>query len=176
VTKQNTSKKIKTLSTSAVLTSVALIFSYVEVLVPISIGIPGIKLGLANIVIVMALYTLGPKYAAIINLVRICLSALMFGSIYSMVYALSGGIISFLIMLILKSIKKEGNNVFSIIGVSMAGGVFHNFGQLLASAVVLQTVKILYYFPVLTIAGLITGIVTGFISSLALKNIRYFSK
>jgi len=173
--KQSSSKKIKTLATSAVLTSVALIFSYVEVLVPISIGIPGIKLGLANIVIVMALYTLGPKHAAIINLVRISLSALMFGNAYSIIYALSGGLLSFLVMLLLKNIKKDGKGIFSIVGVSMAGGVFHNLGQLLASAVVLQTVKIMYYFSVLTIAGLITGIFTGFIAALALRNIKYFT-
>jgi len=173
--KQSSSKRIKTLATSAVLTSVALIFSYVEVLVPISIGIPGIKLGLANIVVVMALYTLGQKYAAIINLVRIALSALMFGNAYSIVYALSGGLLSFVVMLLLKNLKKSGTPLFSLVGVSMAGGVFHNFGQLLASAVVLQTVKIMYYFPVLTVAGMITGIITGFIAVMALRNIKYFT-
>lgn len=162
------SKQTKKLATAAVLTTVALIFSYVELLIPISVGIPGIKLGLANIVIVMALYTLGPGYALVVNLVRIALSALLFGNAFSIIYALAGGVLSFLAMLLIKQFS-----CFSIVGVSMAGGVIHNLGQMACAALVMQTAKIFGYFPVLTVAGIITGIFTGLVAALALKNIRY---
>ena len=161
-------KLTKKMATAAVLTSVELIFSYVELLVPISIGIPGIKLGLANIVIVMALYTLGPSYALVINLVRIALSALLFGNAFSAVYALAGGVLSFLAMVLVKHFS-----CFSVTGVSMAGGVIHNLGQIACAAFVMQTAKIFAYFPVLTLAGIITGIFTGLVAGLSLKNIRY---
>ena len=164
-------RSTKKLATGAALTALALIFSYVEFLVPISLGIPGIKLGLANIVVLIAIYSLGSGYGLFINLARIALSALLFGNVFSAIYALSGGLISLAVMLLA---KKAG--VFSVIGVSIAGGVFHNFGQLLIAAIVMQTPKILYYFPVLTIAGLITGILTGFIATLALRALKYLRK
>ena len=164
-------RSTKKLATCAALTALALIFSYVEFLVPISLGIPGIKLGLANIVVLIAIYSLGSGYGLFINLARIALSALLFGNVFSAIYALSGGLLSLAVMLLA---KKAG--VFSVIGVSIAGGVFHNFGQLLIAAIVMQTPKILYYFPVLTIAGLITGILTGFIATLALRALKYLRK
>lgn len=161
-------KRTKKLATCALLTSLALIFSYVEFLLPISIGIPGIKLGLANIVVLISIYTLGAGSGLLINLARICLSALLFGNAFSVLYALAGGLISLGVMLLA---KKAG--VFSVIGVSMAGGVFHNLGQLLVAALVMETGGIFYYFPVLLISGMITGIVTGFIAVLALKSVRH---
>ena len=161
----------KRLATCSALTALALIFSYVEVLIPFSFGIPGIKLGLANIVVLICIYTLGAKYGLLINLARIALVALLFGNAFSVVYAVSGGLISLAVMLIA---KKAG--VFSVIGVSMAGGVFHNLGQLLVAALVMQTGRIMYYFPVLLISGMITGIVTGFIATLVLRALKYLKK
>lgn len=164
--KTNGKLNVKKLSECSVLAAIALIFSYVEFLVPISIGIPGIKLGLANTVIVIALYTLDAKSAFVINVVRIALAALLFGSVYSALYSLAGGVLSFAVMYLLKK-----SNLFSTIGVSMAGGVVHNFGQLLVSALALKTPKILSYFPVLTISGIITGIFIGIVAVLVIRRV-----
>ena len=158
----------KRLATCSALTALALIFSYVEVLIPFSFGIPGIKLGLANIVVLISIYTLGAKYGLFINIARIALSALLFGNAFSVLYAISGGLISLAVMLIAKK-----TDLFSVIGVSMAGGVFHNLGQLLVAALVMQTGKIMLYFPVLLISGMITGILNGFIATLALRALRF---
>lgn len=161
-------KKTKSLATGAVLTSLALIFSYIEFLIPINIGAPGIKLGLANIVVVVCIYKLTPKYGIIINIARICLVALLFGSMFSALYALAGGLLSLAVMVLLKK-----TNLFSVIGVSMAGGVAHNLGQIIAAILLMQTKEILLYFPVLVISGMVTGIVNGFISTLVLRSLRF---
>jgi len=149
------------------LTALALIFSYIEFLVPISIGLPGIKLGIANIVIVIAIFKLGDSYGLVINVARILLSALLFGNMFSAIYALCGGLLSLLVMVLLKKTK-----LFSVVGVSMAGGVFHNVGQILVAMVIVSSVKALYYFPVLLLAGLVTGIINGVISTLILRALR----
>lgn len=159
-------KKItaKTIATAAVLASLALIFSYVEFLIPISIGIPGIKPGLANIVIVVALYKLGTRTALMVNVTRILLAAALFGSVFSALYALAGGLISFVVMVTLKH-----THLFSTAGVSMAGGVFHNMGQLIVAAFLVETMQIFYYFPLLLIAGIITGALNGIFATLILR-------
>lgn len=165
---QRKSTKItKRLAICSALTALALIFSYVEVLIPFNFGIPGIKLGLANIVVLIAVYTYGGKWGLFINLARIALSALLFGNAFSVLYALAGGLLSLCVMLLC---KKAG--IFSVIGVSMAGGVFHNLGQLGMAAMVMQTSRILFYFPVLLISGMVTGILTGFIATLVLRAVE----
>lgn len=151
----------------AMLTALAMIFSYVEVLVPINLGIPGVKLGIANLVVVTGLYFLKPQEVLTISLVRILLMGFMFGNGVSILYSLSGGILSLGVMLILK--RKKG---FSICGVSIAGGVFHNIGQLLAAAWSVQNLAVFYYFPILLIAGVITGASIGKISGQILKVMR----
>lgn len=147
------------LTMAAMLACLALIFSYVEFLIPISLGIPGVKLGLANLVIIIALYGLDWKYALTINVVRICLSGLLFSGVFGIMYSMGGGIISFIVMIGLIKSRK-----FSIVGVSMAGGVFHNLGQILVAAQLISNLKIFYYFPVLLFSGMGTGIVIGFIA------------
>jgi len=143
----------------AMLTALAMIFGYVEALIPFSFGIPGIKLGLANLVIVVALY-LCPAYQVLfIQAARIVLVSFMFGNMSMMLYSLAGGILSFLVMCLLKKIKG-----FSITGVSIAGGVSHNIGQLCVAAFVVQNFKLVYYLPVLMIAGLITGCIIGMLA------------
>lgn len=149
------------------LTALALIFSYIEFLIPISIGLPGIKLGIANVVIVVAIYKLGASYGLVINIARILLAALLFGNMFSAIYALCGGLLSLIVMVLLKK-----TNLFSIVGVSMAGGVFHNVGQILIATVLVSSVKALYYFPVLLFAGLVTGIINGVISTLILRALK----
>lgn len=150
-----------------VFTALALIFSYVESLIPIQLGIPGVKLGLANLIIVIALYKMSIKEAYILSVVRIVLAGFMFGNLFAILYSLSGGILSLTIMCILKKTDK-----FSIYGVSMAGGVFHNIGQLLMAAIVLESVSIGYYFPVLLISGLMTGFVIGVIANEMIKRLK----
>ena len=142
-----------------VFTALALIFSYVERLIPINLGIPGVKLGFANLIIVIALYKMSIKGAYILSVVRIVLAGFMFGNLFAILYSLSGGMLSLTIMCILKKTNK-----FSVFGVSMAGGVFHNIGQLLMAAIVLESVSIGYYFPVLLLSGLVTGFVIGVVS------------
>lgn len=156
--------KANTIATAAVLASLALIFSYIEFLVPLSLGLPGIKLGLANIVIVIALYGLGTRTALLVNVTRILLAAALFGSVFSALYSLAGGLISFAAM---AALKRTG--FFSTVGVSMAGGVFHNMGQLLIAALLVESYQIFYYFPLLLLAGLATGIINGIIATLILR-------
>lgn len=155
------------LALSGVLTALAAIFSYVEALIPFSFGVPGIKLGLANVVIVFALYSIGPRFALLISVVRILVVSSLFGSPAIAMYSLAGALLSLAVMV---PLQKTGK--FSMIGVSMAGGVFHNIGQLVVAALVVETMQILYYFPVLLIAGMITGILIGIIVTRVSRTIR----
>ncbi len=156
--------KAGTVAMCAVLTALALIFSYIEFLLPLPLGIPGVKLGLANLVIVVALYMVGARCAFLVNLVRVLLAALLFGNVFSGVYAFAGALVSFAAMCL---IKKTG--LFSPAGVSIAGGVFHNVGQLAVAAFIIENAKIALYFPVLLISGLVTGLVIGVLSVLILR-------
>ena len=151
-----------------VLTALALIFSYIEFLVPLPIAIPGIKLGLANIVVLVCLYLLGEKYAFLINCTRIALAALLFGSVFSALYALAGGLVSFAVMALLKRTDR-----FSVCGVSMAGGVFHNLAQLTVAGFLVESAQVFYYFPVLMLSGMATGIGIGILATLILRSIRH---
>ena len=135
--------------------ALAFTLSYLESLIPFSIGIPGIKLGLANLVVVIMLYLTDEKTALPIAVIRIVLAGLTFGNTYSLLYSLCGGLLSFAVMCILKRTK------LSVIGVSISGGVSHNIGQIIVAAIVMGTTKIAYYLPVLLIAGLITGALIG---------------
>ncbi|MCF2681436.1 Gx transporter family protein [Faecalicatena contorta] len=154
-----------------VLTALALIFSYVETLIPINFGIPGVKLGLANLIIVVALYKLPLRKVYLLSVVRILLSGFLFGNYFSILYSLAGGLLSLTVMAVLKR-----QNGFSVMGISVAGGVFHNAGQLIVAMLVVETFSVAYYFPVLMIAGLVTGLLIGILSNemlRRLKNIRF---
>ena len=151
-----------------VYTALALILSYVEALIPISFGVPGIKLGLANLIIVIVLYKSSRATdALIISIIRIVLSGFMFGNMFAIIYSLAGGILSFAVMCLLKR-----RDSFSIIGVSIVGGVFHNIGQLIVAMIVVETYSIGFYLPVLLIAGLITGALIGIVAGEVLKRIK----
>ena len=154
------------IASCGVLTALALIFSYIEFLVPLPIAIPGIKLGLANIVCLVCLYALGEKHAFLINVTRIALAALLFGSVFSALYALAGGVVSFAVMALLKRTKR-----FSVCGVSMAGGVFHNLAQLAVAGLLVESAQVFYYFPVLLLSGMATGIGIGILATLILRSI-----
>ena len=148
--------KARRVALYGMLTALAFILSYVESLVPVTVGIPGVKLGLANLVVVIALYTLDLKGAFVISAVRIVLSGLTFGGLFSMLYSLAGGLFSFVVMAILSRKK-----VFGTVGVSVCGGVAHNIGQLLVAMAVLETESVWYYFPVLLISGSVAGVLIG---------------
>lgn len=150
-----------------VFTALALIFSYVESLIPIHLGIPGVKLGLANLIIVIALYKMNIKETFLLSIARIVLAGFMFGNLFAILYSLAGGMLSLGVMCILKHTEK-----FSVFGISMAGGVFHNVGQLIMASIVLESVSIGYYFPVLLISGLITGFVIGVVSNEMIKRLK----
>jgi heptaprenyl diphosphate synthase len=150
-----------------VFTALALIFSYIESLIPINFGIPGAKLGLANLMVVIVLYKMGPKEAYMLSMVRIVLSGFLFGNLFGIIYSLAGGILSLSIMTLLKKTDK-----FSIIGISMAGAVCHNIGQLIIAGIVVESANVIYYMPALLIVGLATGLVIGIISSETIKRLR----
>ena len=147
--------------------ALALIFSYVETLIPIQVGIPGVKLGLANLVVVVVLYKMGVKEAYTLAVVRVILSGFLFGNLFSIVYSLAGGLLSLTVMVALKRTK-----AFSLLVISAMGGVFHNVGQLIMAALVLESLSIGYYLPVLLISGLVTGILIGIISGEMLKRLN----
>ena len=148
------------------LTALGLIIGYIEFLIPIPLGIPGVKPGFSNIVIVWALYSLGPWEALMINGMRIFLSGFLFGNFSMILYSLAGAAVSFLCMCLA---KKSG--LFSMTGVSMIGGAMHNMGQLLVAMAVLETVSLVYYGPVLLAAGVITGLLIGIVTGEVKKRI-----
>ncbi|MFR6513350.1 MAG: Gx transporter family protein [Ruminococcus sp.] len=150
-----------------VFTVLALMFSYIETMIPIQFGVPGIKLGFANIMIVIMLYKSSAKEALLLSIVRIMLSGFLFGNLSSILYSIAGGVLSLGIMTLL---KKQGG--FSVIGVSVAGGVSHNVGQLIVAMLVVETYQVGYYFPVLLVAGVLTGLGIGVVSQEVLKRIR----
>ena len=150
-----------------VYTALALIFSYVETLIPMNFGIPGVKLGLANLIIVVALYKMSVKEAYVLSVVRVVLAGFIFANLFSILYSLAGGLLSLTVMALLKKSDR-----FSTIGISMAGGVFHNVGQLIMAIFVLESFNIAYYFPVLMVSGVATGILIGIVANEMLKRLR----
>ena len=147
-------------------TALAMIFSYIEILIPFNFGVPGMKLGLANLVVVVALYTMSAPLALAVSFVRILLVSVTFGSLAAMLYSLAGGILSFAGMWCLKRLRG-----FSVIGVSVAGGVLHNIGQLLVAMAVVENLKLIYYIPVLLIGGTVTGMLIGLVSGQIIQRI-----
>ena len=157
----------KRISYGAMLVALAMIFSYVESLIPISLGIPGVKLGIANLVTITGLYYLRTKEVFLIVIMRILLAGFMFGNGASILYSLAGGLLSFGVMAAMKRLKG-----FSIVGVSIAGGISHNVGQILVAALVVENLRIMYYLPVLLISGTVTGLVIGIVGGRVLKMIK----
>ena len=152
-----------------VFTALALIFSYIETLVPISFGIPGVKLGLANLIIVIALYKIPLREVYVLSIVRVLLSGVLFGNYFSIAYSLAGGISERYLEQLMALLKKAGG--FSVIGISIAGGVCHNIGQLVVAMIVVETFAMSYYMPVLLVAGLITGFLIGVVADQVLRRI-----
>lgn len=139
-----------------VMTALALIFSYIEALIPLPFGVPGMKLGLANLVLVILLYMQGTKAAFLVSTARICLAGFMFGNMSMILYSLAGSVCSLFGMHFLKKSQH-----FSIVGVSVTGGILHNLGQLVVAAAIVETCQVFYYLPFLLVSGLVTGAVIG---------------
>lgn len=151
--------------------ALALILSYVESLIPFSFGIPGIKLGLPNLIVLLLLYekpnTVGEREALLVNVLRIVLSGFLFSNLYAILYALAGAAFSFSAMLLGRRSKR-----LSMIGVSVLGGVFHNVGQLLVAMAVVETLAVAYYVPFLIVAGTVTGAVLGIAGTTLMPYLR----
>ncbi len=156
-------KKLTALSLSVAL---SLILSFVESQIPPLVAVPGVKVGLSNIVTVFLLYTLGAREAGGVSLVRVILSSILFGSVLSLAYSLSGAVLSFLFMLLFKKL-----GFFSTVGVSVIGGVMHNAGQTIAACFIMETVELLTYLPVLIISGVLAGVAVGVIAGLVTKRL-----
>lgn len=146
-------------------TAFAMILSFVESQIPTFVAIPGIKLGLPNIAIIIILYRFGWKEASIISLLRVILTSLLFGTVLSMLYSIAGAVLSLVAMILLKKF-------LSTVTISVIGGVCHNIGQILVAILVTETQQLLYYLPVLIISGVIAGIVVGIIAALSVKKIE----
>lgn len=147
--------------------SVALLLSYVEVLIPpIYSAIPGIKMGLPNVAIIFVLYRFGVREAAAVSLVRIAIVAMLFGSPMTFMYSLAGAALSLIGMSILRR-----TNLFSTVGVSIAGGVLHNLGQILVAMILLSTAEIGYYMIALAVTGTISGTLIGLCGAFAVSRV-----
>lgn len=151
----------------ALMVSLALIFSYVEAIIPYNPGIPGVKLGIANVVTVIALYKFTWKEAATVSIIRVLIAGLLFNGLFGAMYALAGALVSLATMILLRK-----TNLFSVVGVSMAGGVMHNLGQLLIAAALIEDIRIFMYFPVLLFSGIAAGIAIGVAATMILKVIK----
>ena len=150
---------------TASLTAVGLILSYLETFIVIPVNVPGIRLGLANIVTLLALYLLGPSYAFPVTIIRVSLAAMLFGSPVSFMYSIAGGIFSFAGMVISKRLG------FSVYGVSVIGAVAHNIAQTVVAVLFIANVYIFAVLPVLVIAGIIAGLLTGLCASVLMKRL-----
>ncbi|MBQ4327217.1 MAG: Gx transporter family protein [Clostridia bacterium] len=162
--KRLSTKKVAFLGLSA---SLALLLSWIEFLLPpLYAAVPGIKIGLPNVVILVVLYLVGTKEAAAVSLVRLCVSSLLFGNPVMFVYSAAGAVLSLLLMILLKKLDQ-----LSTVGVSVAGGVAHNIGQTVVAMLLLDTPQIAYYLIVLTVTGTISGIFIGLCGAFLTKRL-----
>ena len=159
--------KTKKLTVMALTTALAMVLSFVESQIPAFVAIPGVKMGLANIAVVFALYKLGWKEAAGISLIRVVLVSILFGTVASLFYSLAGAGLSLLGMGLMKKTGK-----FTEIVVSVTGGVLHNIGQIAMASILLETDALKYYLPFLLVSGILAGVVIGVVSAILVKRIR----
>ena len=155
--------KTKKLTLLALLTGTALILSYVESMLP-SVGIPGVKMGLANIAVIFALYRLGWREALGISLVRVAMVSALFGSLSALLYSLAGAVLSLAVMALLRKTDR-----FSQTGVSVAGGVLHNLGQIALAALILDSGYVFAYLPVLLLSGTVAGALVGLLAGILIR-------
>ena len=157
----------KKIATSALMIALAMILSFVESQIPSFFPIPGIKLGLANIAVIFALYRLSIKDAIVVSLIRVVVVSTLFGTSLTLAYSLSGAVLSLLIMVLLKKSDR-----FSIVGVSVAVGISHNIGQIIMAIILMHNSVISYYLPFLIISGIVTGVVIGLVSAKIVERVK----
>ncbi len=149
-----------------IFSTLAIIFGYVESLIPFFAGIPGIKLGLANLAVLFILERYSLRDAALVSLIRILVLGFLFGNMFSILYSIAGAALSLIVMSLLKK-----HTQFSLTGISVAGGVSHNIGQLIAAMLVVENTSLIYYAPALLVAGVLTGCIIGWLVKETLKRI-----
>lgn len=159
-------KRTHRLAILSMLTAAAMTLSFVETLIPPLSAVPGVKIGLANIAIIFTLYLFGSGSAAAVSLVRLLLVSLLFGNTASFFYGLAGAVLSLSLMIILKKFTP-----LSCVGVSVAGGVAHNIGQIAVACFLLDTSALIYYLPVLILSGTLSGIAVGVLSGILSKRL-----
>ncbi len=159
--------KSKKVATYGLLVALAFILSYIESLFPLAVAIPGIKLGLANLVVITALYKMGVKEAFVLSIIRIILVGFTFGNASTMMFSMVGGLLSWLLMVIFQKLK-----LFSMIGVSIIGGIAHNIGQIVVAIFVVHTIDMIYYLPFLLLFGVIMGALIGILGTIIIKRIK----
>ena len=160
-------EKTRRIAILGVISAFAAILSYIESIISLSIFIPGVKLGLANLAVVIVMYIFGNKEAFYVNVVRIIVVGLLFTNMFSILFSIAGALISLSVMVLLKKI-----NIFSPVGVSVAGGVAHNVGQLIVASIIIESYSVINYLPVLMFAGIICGLIVGFIAVIVIKYIN----
>lgn len=164
-------KKTTKITFLGLFTAVALVLSFLETLIPNMVPIPGFKIGLANFAVLLALYLFGFKEAVIVDLARIILAALLFGSFFSFWYALSGAACALIIELIIKKTDK-----FSPIGVSVFGAVFHNIGQFIVAVILIKSLGILYYLPFTLLFCVLSGALNGYLVLILKDRLKFLKK
>lgn len=147
--------------------SFAMVLSYIESRIPAFVAIPGIKVGLANIAVIFTLYKFGIKEAITVSLIRVLLVSMLFGTPVSLIYSISGAVLSLFMMVLLKKLTP-----LSEVAISVTGGVMHNIGQIAAASFMLSTNVVLYYLPFLLVSGTVAGIVVGIVSAILVKKVR----
>lgn len=165
--KRTAREQTQRIALSGLLVALMLVLGFVESLIPVAAGVPGIKLGLSNGVLIFAVYMLGIPTAFVLMALKVVLSGLMFGGVSAMMYAMAGGIISMIAMALLSRVK----GIHPVV-VSMVGGVMHNVGQVGLAMIMLNTPKLLYYMAILMIVGLICGAVTGVCADTVMKHLK----
>ena len=159
--------KAKRIAFLGLCVSLSMILSYFESLVPPLVAVPGVKAGFANLVTIFMLYKVGVKQTAAVTLVRVILVSILFGSAVSMVYSLVGATLSLAVMIPLKKW-----NLLSCVGVSVAGGVLHNVGQVLTACILMETSQIIFYLPVLLISGTVAGVIIGLGAAMLIQRLN----
>ena len=169
MSRRGSHQAVRWLTRMALLTAVAVVLGYIEHLIPMPGGIPGIKLGLANTVLLYAIYLLDSRSAWLLMILKVGLSGLMYGGVSAMMFSLGGGLCSLVMMLL---IKKLGGSGVSIIGVSVVGAVFHNVGQTAVAAFMVNTAALMGYVPFLLVAAVVTGVLTGIAGKYAIQGLK----
>ena len=164
-------KGARVLTIMGISAAAAMVLSYVESLIPVPFAVPGIKIGLANIVALFLVMKLDWKAAGAVSLIRVVLSSLLFGNIASLAYSLAGAFLSILAMALLKK-----SSIFSAVGISIAGAVFHNAGQILAAVIIMSSKEIIYWLPALIISGVVSGLAVGLAGAVLIKKIDVSKK